>query len=111
MSKLFYDHLILLDDVFTEIEILEVESEDKIQMKKIVDEILHHRVLTRILDLLPKVHHEEFLDRFYKAPSDVRHLKFLQEKIDRDIHHELAKLSKELKSEIRQEIKKHKKIK
>lgn len=111
MSKLFYDHLVLLDDVFAEVEVLEIDVHDKKEIKKMIDEIIHHRVLTRILDMLPTPHHEEFLDRFYKAPSDVRHLKFLQEKIDRDIHHELAKLSEELKSEVRQEIKKHRKNK
>lgn len=109
MSKIFYDHLVLIDDVFLEIEVLEIDADSKKEMRKLIDDIVHHRVLTRILDLLPKVHHEEFLASFYESPAHVGHLKYLQERIDRDIHHELAHLSEELKRELRQEIKKHKK--
>lgn len=111
MSKVFYDHLVMVEELFMEIEVLEIDPVSKKEMKKMIDDIVHHKVLTRILDLLPKIYHKEFLERFYNSPGDLKHFKFLQETIDLDIHHELAKLSAQLKTEIRQEINKHRKKK
>ncbi len=63
-----------------------------------------------ILDHLPKAHHEEFLTRFYKAPYDLGHFKFLEEKIKHDIKSELIilgeKAKKEILAEIRKQVKK-----
>ncbi len=105
VSKLFYDHLILLDDIYTEIEVLAIETGHKKKLKKTIDDLVNHRVLTRILDLLPDKHHEEFLELFHATPYDTKHLHYLQNKTEKDIIQELVKLGKEIKEEIRKEIK------
>ncbi|KKQ34213.1 MAG: hypothetical protein US50_C0057G0003 [Candidatus Nomurabacteria bacterium GW2011_GWB1_37_5] len=109
MAKLFYDHLILLDEILMEIDILDLPVHKKTKGKKIIDEIVHHKVLIYILDYLPKVHHREFLERLYQNPADLAHLTFLQEKTERDIQMDLVVLGKKIKKEILAEIKKHKK--
>lgn len=106
--KLFYDHLILIEDIFIEIDKLSISSSEKLSAKKLSDEYVHHHVLIYILETLPKTHHEEFLTKFYKAPFDLDHLRFLEEKTQRDVYIDLVVLGKKLKKELLKEIKKHK---
>lgn len=104
--KVFYDHIILIEDVFMEIEELDISEAEKTQAKKLVDDIMHQKVLLSIFDLLPKEHHEEFLKRFSAAPYDLELLKFLEIKTNRDIYAELILIGEKLKQEMRREIKK-----
>lgn len=108
MSKIFYDHLIVFEEIIFKIDALDISQENKQHAKKLADEIIQHKVVTHILDLLPKVHHQEFLTRFHKAPYDLEHLKYLEEKIQRDMKMELVQLGQKIKKEILAEIKKHK---
>jgi hypothetical protein len=105
MSKLFYDHLILIDEITVEIESLQIDLQTKEKIRKTVDELVNYKVMTKILDLLPKNHHEEFLKEFHKFPANVRHLEFLQRRVEVDIKEELIKLGEEIKKEIRRELK------
>jgi hypothetical protein len=106
--KLFYDHLILVDEIFIEIDNLTLSEKEKQHAKKLSDDYIHQHVLIHILDVLPKSHHEEFLTRFHKAPFDLDHLRFLEEKTQRDINMDLVVLGKKLKKELLGEIKRHK---
>jgi len=90
MSKIFYDHLILIEELFEEIDQVEGTEMDKAELKKILDDIVHHRILSKILELLPEVHHVDFLERFHAAPFALDHLEYLEEKTDRDITSELV---------------------
>ncbi len=105
MSKLFYDHLILIDEIIVEIETLRIDVQTKQKVKKTVDELVNYKVMTRILDLLPKNHHEEFLKEFHRSPADIRHLQFIQNRVETDVAKELVKLGEEIKKEIRKELK------
>lgn len=105
MSKIFYDHLIIIEEVE---EILRgVEPEEKEELHRLVDEIIHHRVLGCILDHLPRKHHDEFLGRFHQAPYDESLIDYLQEKtakeidIEAKIKEEVGKLKKELLQELK----------
>lgn len=108
MSKVFYDHLILIDELFAEVDLVELTSEEKKQAKKKIDDLVHHKVLTKILDLLPREHHEEFLIRFHAAPHDHRHLTYLKEKGNIDVQTELVELSNHLKKDLRHLLSQHK---
>ncbi len=108
MSKVFYDHLTLIEEIFTEVDSAEMTVEEKKQAKKKIDDLVHHKVLTKILDLLPREYHEEFLIRFHAAPHDHRHLLFLKEKASIDIQSELILLSNNLKKELRHLLHQHK---
>jgi hypothetical protein len=82
MSRIFYDHLIILNNLELKIIDLELEPEEKEAINQLVEETVHYRVMTKILDLLPKDYHEEFLDFFYQAPHEENLLSYLQEKIE-----------------------------
>ena len=105
MSKIFYDHLIILTEVETEIKNVTESPEEKEELWKLVDDIIHHRVLGSILDALPRQHHEEFLTKFHEAPHDERHIEYLNEKIENGIEELISKEIKAIEIEIIAEIK------
>lgn len=107
MAKLFYDHLVLIEEIWTEVDIITIPDHEKKQAKKMVDEYVQQKVITYILDILPMSLHEEFLQKVYATPHDIKHLKFLEEKLDRDIQSDLVKLGADLKKEIRSLLKQH----
>ncbi len=102
MSKLFYDYLIELPEIDLAIKEEKLESEEREELQKLVDEMIHHRVLVCILDHLPREHHEEFLERFHAAPHDETLIIFLEEKtpaeisIEEKIREEIQKLKQKL---------------
>lgn len=111
MSKLFYDHLIFIDDLWQEIDLLELTVSEKTKLKNTVDEIMHTRVFTLLFDLLPQEFHEDFLKRFHARPYDVVHLGFITEKSGKDMHAEIVVLAKKVKIELLQDIRQHRRQK
>ncbi len=105
MSKLFFDHLINLEDVEKEINEVSSTKEEKDELWQLVDEIIHHRVLGCILDKLPRKDHEEFLGMFHRHPYDEAIIDYLREKIggnvEEIIKQEIGTLAFELLTEIR----------
>ena len=70
MSKLFFDHLIDLKEIDSEIKKVAKTTEEREEMWQIVDEMVHHKVMGCILDRLPQTSHEEFLTLFHGSPHD-----------------------------------------
>lgn len=107
MAKLFYDHLIVLEEVENALKSEKLDSEEREELHQLIDEIIHHRVLGCILDHLPREHHEEFLDRLHQAPYDESLIGYLQEKtpsevdMEEEIKEEVGKLKEELLVEIK----------
>lgn len=107
MSKIFYDYLIIFEELEDVIRSEEVEPEEREEIHQLIDEMIHHRVLGCILDHLPREHHEEFLERFHETPYDEGLIQYLQEKtpeevdIEAKIKEEVAKLKQELLEEIK----------
>ena len=85
MSKLFFDHIIVLDEVEDEIKAIGKTSEERDELWKLVDEIVHHKVLDTTLEHLPRKHHEEFLEKFHLAPHDEGLIHYLTEKIGKNV--------------------------
>lgn len=86
MSKLFFDHLLQLDDFDREIKKVAKTQEEREELWLLVDEIIHHKALGCILDRLPRENHEEFLEMFHKAPHDEEYLfGYLRAKIGKNI--------------------------
>ena len=106
MSHLFYDHVIVIEDLEEVVKSHE-EPEEREELHRLVDEMIHHRVLGCILDQLPRRHHEEFLEKFHASPYDDSLINYLQEKtpkevdIEKKIREEVAKLKKELLAELK----------
>ncbi len=105
MSKLFFDHLIVFEEIEAEIDKSTKTPEEREELWGIVDEIVSHRVMGVILGKLPKKHHEDFLDRFHKAPGDIELLGYLKEKVGENIEElikaEIGDLAYELLEEIK----------
>lgn len=105
MSKIFYDHLIVLEEVEAEIKNSAQTEEERHELWQLVDEIVHSKVLEFLLDRLPSVHHNEFLEKFHAAPYDERLIDYLEEKIGENIEEllkeEIGGLAYEILGEIR----------
>ena len=105
MSHIFYDRLIVFEEVEAEIKKVAKTPEEKEELWREVDEIVHHRVMGCILDRLPREHHQEFLERFHKAPYDEGLIPFLTERIGEDTEEFIKIETENLKKEILAEIK------
>ena len=81
MSRVYYDHLIVLDDIENKIKDIAETREEKEELWQLVDDIIHNRVLVCVLDNLPKDHHEEFLGMFHEAPHSLSLMDYLKERI------------------------------
>jgi hypothetical protein len=110
MSKIFYDYLVILEKVDTEIKCISETSEEKEELWGLVDRIVNQRVMISILDRLPLEFHEEFLNQFGKSPHSQSHIGYLnsriefsedEERIEEVIKKETELLEEELLGEIR----------
>lgn len=105
MSKIFYDRLIVFEEVEAEIKKVAKTSEEKEELWGQIDEIIHHKLMGCVLDKLPKKNHREFLEKFEKAPQDEGLFKFLTETVGEDIEEFLKVETEKLKTELLQLIK------
>jgi hypothetical protein len=105
MSKIFYDRLIVFEEVEAEIKKVAKTPEEKEELWKEVDEIIHHKLMGCVLEKLPRNYHHEFLEKFEKAPQDEGLFKFLTEKVGEDIENFLKIETEKLKTELLQLIK------
>ena len=110
MSKLFYDHLIYLEEVELEIKKTASSKEEQEELWGLVDEIVTHKVLGKVLDKLPRENHEEFLELFHKCPHDEEIIfGYLKGKTGENIEEVLELELKNISSDILKEIKPSKK--
>ncbi len=102
MSSVFYDHLIDLKKVEKHIKKVAKTPEEREELYKLVDEIVHHRVIGCILDNLPEDEHEVFMRKLIKKPHDRRIMKYLAKRVAKDVEEfiksEINKLAVELLS-------------
>ncbi len=105
MSKLYYDRLIAFEEVEAEIKKVAKTPEEKEELWREIDEIIHHKLMGCVLEKLPKSYHHEFLEKFEKAPKDEGLFKFLTEKVGEDIEDFLKLEMEKLKTELLQLIK------
>ena len=104
MSKVFYDHLVVIDDIVVELDRHEIPPADREQFLKNLDEVLHHHILDTVLLFLPREHHDHFLDRFAREPHHPNILDFLKEKTKVDIEHEIKQTVDYVKKKILKDI-------
>lgn len=104
MSKIFYDHLIGLEEISLELKGYSLQAEEYEELVKIADETLHHHVLNVILTHLPKEKHRFFLETFYTTPHDKKLLDFLKKEATPEIESKIIAEAKKVKDEILSEI-------
>ncbi len=86
MTKLFFDDLIDLTEIDKQIKKVSKDSAEREELWKLVDEIVHHKVMGCILDHLPRDNHDEFLELFHKSPHDeVLIFEYLKKKVGDNI--------------------------
>jgi hypothetical protein len=104
MSKLFYDHLIQLDQIDLVIKQSVSSKEEQEELWQLVEDMIHHKVMHIILDELPREHHNEFLEEFTKAPHDEIHIHYLKDKTGKDIEEIIQKELQQLEEETLSEL-------
>jgi|SRR3972149_5720675 len=104
MSKIFFDHLVIFEEVEVHIKNIATTQEEREELWHLVDGIVQTRVVSLILDHLPQEHHQEFIDRLHKAPHDERHIHWLNERVQRNIEDVIREEIKLLEKEIKEEM-------
>jgi len=113
MSNLFFDHLVIREEIEFELNSYVMDREEREELVGIIDATLTHHILNVILNYLPKDKHEEFMSKFRDHPDDEIHLKYLKihahPEIEAEIKMQAAKIKREILTEIRKSrTKKHK---
>ncbi len=106
MSKVFYDHLIVLEEVDLLIKRSSTSREEKEELWGIVDEMVHHSVMNIILDSLPKKYHTEFLEKFTVRPFDDGLILYLNMRTKGDVEKQIQKKIKEIEALLIKDLKK-----
>ena len=105
MSKIFYDHLINFSKIEAIIKESTSSSDEKEELWKIVDEIIHHNVMGCILDNLDAKHHAEFLEKFEKAPFDDQIILFLEERSRKKMSEKIVETVQRIETEKLKDLK------
>lgn len=108
MSKIFYDHLIKIEEVTIELDNYELTIEEKSEFISLIDETLHNHTLEVILTSISKNLREDFLSMFHQAPHKLELLDFLKKEAP-DIEEKIKNCAEKIKKNILVEIKKSKK--
>ena len=97
---LFFDHLIVIKGLEKKIKKVSGSNDEMQELWKYAEELIHAKVFDCCLGNLPEEHHQEFLDKFHKAPHDTGLIEYLNQRIGKDVEKliktEIKKLSKEL---------------
>jgi hypothetical protein len=109
MSKLFFDHLIVMEEVEVFVKKTAQTKEEREELWELIDEIIHHKVFDVILGQLPHEHHNEFLEKFHAHPHDESLIDYLKEKIGKNIEELIRQEIGGLSTELLESIKESKK--
>lgn len=105
MAKLFFDHLVIREEIDIELSGLSLTDEERVELAEIVDQTLINQVLNVVLNHLPKDKHADFISRFHASPGDASLLEYLKlsahPQIDEEIKKHAIKLKQDIISEIR----------
>lgn len=99
MSKIFYDPIIEIKYIYSEIEQLPLSNADKEEIVQLIEDTLHHHINHRILEVLDEEHHPIYLDHLTRAPHDEEVLKFLKDKVD-EIEEHIKQAAEDLKYDL-----------
>ncbi len=100
MSKVFYDDIIDLKDVEKQLKRAVKDYDERVEIYKLIDDILHHRLLSSILEKLPKENHKEFVQKFCDHPHDESHIEYLTKRINQDMKEFIKSEARVLSTEI-----------
>ena len=102
--KIFYDHLILIEEIELILTTHQLTREECEQILHVIDKTMHSEILQTILKHLPLHKHEEFLTKFHAAPHDKSIMTFLKDHTLVDIEKEILKTANIVKHTVFKEI-------
>jgi len=105
MTVVFFDHLIDIETITAELDVHDLDAEEKAELIKLVDEIFHHHILNIVLNHLPQEHHAEFIARLHADPTHPDHLTYLKDHGASNIEEEITKHTRRVKADLLKEIK------
>lgn len=107
MAKIFYDHLIIIEEVIAVLDEHTIPIDKRAEFLKLIDQTLHHEILDVILTHLPQDIHEMFLTQFHRAPHDPALMNLLKEHIKIDIEKAILTRANTTKKKLLASIKNH----
>jgi hypothetical protein len=106
MSHLFFDHLVIREELEFELNSYILDPQDRQELVDIIDSTLTHHVLNVILNHLPRDKHPEFMAKFRDHPDDESHLEYLKTHAHPEIEAKIKTQAVKIKQEILAEIRK-----
>jgi len=106
MTSKFYDHLIIKEELTAELDVHNLDAEEKAELITLIDEIFHHHTFNLILSHLPEKHHSEFIAKYHKSPHDKDLLVYLKDKVTVNLETEISTLAKKIKKELLEDVRK-----
>lgn len=104
MAKLFYDHLIIIEEVISVLDSYNLSSIEREQILDLIDQTMQQEILATVLSNIPKQHHELFLSYLHVAPQDKKIIEFVREKGGDNIEKQILKTANRVKKKILKEI-------
>lgn len=108
MSKSLFNHLTLVEEIITEIDMHDLSTEERDELVDLVHQTMNHHTLAAVLDHLPQDKHQEFITKYTNDPQNQELLAWLKSEIKIDIEQEITTQAAKIKKEILAEIKKAK---
>jgi hypothetical protein len=106
MSKLFFDHLIVREEIEVELNGYKLDAEERAELLDIVDQTITNEVMNVILNHLPKDKHRDFISLFSSMPHDLSLLDYLKQHAHPEIAEKIKTHSAKIKKDIIAEIRK-----
>ncbi len=103
MKKRFYSHIISNEPITLELDILELEEEEKKELSEMIEGNLHHAILESILDELSEDDKKKFLEHITGDDHD-KVWNHLRDKIE-DIDKKIKKTADTMMDELYKDIK------
>lgn len=101
--KYFYSHLTEIESIVTELDKLDLSSEQKAHLASLVDSSLHHTILDAVLSELSLTDKKTFLNHL-EEDDHSKIWEFLNKKVD-NIEGKIKKAAKDLKAELHHDLK------
>ena len=106
MSTLFYDHIINVHHIHSEIESLDITIEEKVTIINLFEDTIHHRIVHAILDRLSESDRKYFLELLHQKPHHDSVLTFLKSKII-GIEDKIKQVAEDVKYDTLKTIRQH----
>lgn len=106
MSKLFYDHLIVMEEVVAVLAAHHLGQKEQAQILSLMDQTLQHEILDIIFTYLPEDVHGEFLQRFHASPGDPQLMQFIRDHADVNIELAILDRANKTKTKLLKEVEK-----